>query len=129
MRSERRCDKLLNPNSQIKQALEGDSSLAGKVGKAVYQDYPTDDIPPPFVVFDVSNNRPCFAADDAEYASEISVTIDAVHRKNSVLTAIFMDVDRILAGVGYVRTHYGPLMLIGGSYTRMVRYKTEVEVE
>ena len=94
---------------------------------AVYQVYPADDIPPPFVAFEVSNNVPSFGADDMEKTSEITVTVDSVHRDNAILTAVMLDINRIMTGIGYVRDSYGPLMQNGGAYSRMIRFKIEME--
>ena len=120
---------MLNPNAIIKVALEGDPGLMSRVGTGnIYQAFPGDKIPPPFLVFGITENRPAFGADDAEFSSDITVTIDAVHRDNVQLTAIMLDLDRIMTSISYVRDSYGPLGQTAGAYTRMIRFKTEMEV-
>jgi len=119
---------MLNPNATVRAALDGDPGLMSRLGAGnVYQVFPAAEIPPPLLVFGVTENRPAFGADDAELSSEITVTIDAVHRDNAQLTAIMLDVNRIMSGIGFVRDSYGPLGQSGGAYTRMIRFKTEME--
>ena len=119
---------MLNLSTTIRAALEGDPGLTSRLGVGnVYQMWPAGNIPPPILSFDITENQPSFGADDAEYSSGITVTIDAAHRDNGQLTGMLLDVNRIMVGIGFVRDSYGPLGQNGGAFTRMIRFKAEME--
>jgi len=120
---------MLNPNPAIKEALIGDSALTAKIGSgSVYQTYPSIKTLPPFVIFREINNKPAFGADDAEYAAEITITIDGVASDKTLLEAILVDVDRIMVSIGYYRDRLGPVLTSSGNFVREIRFKTEKEV-
>lgn len=120
---------MLNPNPAVKAALVADAALIAKLGgNKIYNAYPGIEIEEPYVIFEEENNMPAFGADDVEKASEITIAITVVAADKTTLAAILLEVDRIMVSLGYVRERIGPLLQLDVNLSRLMRFKTEMEV-
>ncbi len=99
---------MINLKPDVVSALKNDAELVGLLGgpRIYFEAAPNADEFPRITYYE-QDNRPALWGDDRELGSEITFIVDVWAKAST--TAIASAVDRVMAGLGFVREFAGDL--------------------